>query len=172
MLRSLARSGGSLQWARALHQQAVEQLTALLGERGVTTDPVALSAHNSDWTNVYKGEAKVVVSPSCTEEVSRVLAHCHKHHISVVPQGGNTGLVGGGIAFSSEEVVLSLSRMNKILDFQGVCHLHQLRHSEHLNCGKVWHHLLKFYATSEAESYSGRCSMLLSRCGIGRTSWD
>ena len=120
MLRMLARRGGAIQLARGLHQQAVDQFTALLGERGVTTDPVTLSAHNSDWTNVYKGNAKVVLSPSCTDEVSRVLAHCHEHNISVVPQGGNTGLVGGGIAFNSDEVILSLSRMNKVLDFQGV----------------------------------------------------
>lgn len=123
MLRSLARSSRRL-LGRELHQRALEQFAALLGERGVNTDPIALSAHNSDWTKVYQGDAKVVLSPSCTEEVSKVLAYCNEHNISVVPQGGNTGLVGGGIAFNSDEVILSLSRMNKILGFQGVC----LRH--------------------------------------------
>ena len=117
----LKRRSGALQLARGLHQQAVDEFTALLGERGVTTDPVALSAHNSDWTNVYKGDAKVALSPSCTDEVSRVLAYCHQRNISVVPQGGNTGLVGGGIAFGADEVILSLSRIHKVLDFQGVC---------------------------------------------------
>lgn len=86
-LRLLAGRSGALQFARGLHQQAVEQFTALLGERGVTTDPVALSAHNSDWTNVYKGDAKVVLSPTCTAEVSSVLALCHQHNIGIVPQG-------------------------------------------------------------------------------------
>jgi FAD/FMN-containing dehydrogenase len=120
MLRMVSQRHGAMQIARQLHQNALQQFTDLLGERGVNTDPVALSAHNADWTHVYKGDARVVLSPSCTEEVSSVLAYCNENNIGIVPQGGNTGLVGGAIAFSSDEVVLSLSRMNKILDFHGV----------------------------------------------------
>jgi hypothetical protein len=120
MLRRIFQRIGALQIARQLHQNAVQHFTDLLGERGVNTDPVALSAHNTDWTRVYQGDARVVLSPSCTKEVSGVLAYCNEHNIGIVPQGGNTGLVGGGIAFSRDEVILSLSRMNKILGFHGV----------------------------------------------------
>ena len=56
------------------------------------------------------------VRPRTTEEVAAVLAHCDARCLAVVPQGGNTGLVGGSIPVY-DEVVLSLSRMNAVLAF-------------------------------------------------------
>lgn len=53
-----------------------------------------LEAYNTDWMNKYKGQSRVVVKPKTTEEVSQVMKYCYEQGIAVVPQGGNTGLVG------------------------------------------------------------------------------
>ena len=69
-----------------------------------------------DWTKKYKGESRLVLRPKTTEEVSAILKHCNSRKLAVVPQGGNTGLVGGSQPVF-DEIVLSFGRMNKILDF-------------------------------------------------------
>lgn len=54
-----------------------------------------LVAYNDDWMNKYHGKSQVVVKPKSTEEVAAVMKYCNEQNIAVVPQGGNTGLVGG-----------------------------------------------------------------------------
>ena len=79
-----------------------------------------------DWTRQYgpgkEGQQQVVVLPGSTGEVQAVIKYCNEHSLSVIPQGGNTGLVGGaaGVHGGGEgggrgEVILSLSRMNRVL---------------------------------------------------------
>ena len=53
-----------------------------------------LEGYNTDWMNKYKGQSQVVVKPKTTEEVSQVMKYCYEQGIAIVPQGGNTGLVG------------------------------------------------------------------------------
>lgn len=77
----------------------------------------SLDKYNIDWTGQYKGHSTVVVRPESTEEVSRILSYCHERRLGVVPQGGNTGLVGGSIPIANE-VILSLERMNTIYGFE------------------------------------------------------
>lgn len=109
---------------RGVHEQALAAFRQMLGDRGVITDPVALQGHNFDWfENQTSGHATVVLAPASTPEVSEVLAYCNSNGIPVVPQGGNTGVVGGGIASHENEVLLSMSRMNKVLEFTGVRHM-------------------------------------------------
>ena len=67
----------------------------------------------------YHGAARVALRPRSTAQVSAVLAHCSARRLAVVPQGGNTGLVGGSVPVF-DEVVLSTSAMNKILAFDPV----------------------------------------------------
>ena len=67
----------------------------------------------------YKGHAKVVLRPSSTAEISQILSYCNEKSIAVVPQGGNSGLVGGSVPVF-DEVVISLSRMNSIRSFDEV----------------------------------------------------
>ncbi len=67
----------------------------------------------------YRGHGKLVLKPSTTEEVSQILKYCNDNMLAVVPQGGNTGLVGGSVPVF-DEIVLSTSRMNKILEFDEV----------------------------------------------------
>ena len=53
-----------------------------------------LTPFNNDWMHKYRGKSQVVVKPKSTEEVSKVMRYCYEQGIAIVPQGGNTGLVG------------------------------------------------------------------------------
>ena len=84
---------------------------ALGGDDGaVLTDAKSLAEANEDWMRKYKGTSRVLLLPSTTQQVSAVLRHCNARRLAVVPQGGNTGLVGGGVPLY-DEVVLGLKRM-------------------------------------------------------------
>ena len=74
------------------------------------------ASYNVDWMNKWEGRSRVVVRPESTGEVSAILRHCNERRLAVVPQGGKTGLVGGSVPVH-DEVVLSLSRMNRIESF-------------------------------------------------------
>jgi FAD/FMN-containing dehydrogenase len=67
----------------------------------------------------YRGQARLVLKPESTEQVSKILKYCNDNMIAVNPQGGNTGLVGGSVPVF-DEVVVSLSRMDKIRSFDDV----------------------------------------------------
>jgi FAD/FMN-containing dehydrogenase len=74
-----------------------------------------LSAYELDWRKRYRGRALAVVRPGCTEEVAALVRLCRRHGVSLVPQGGNTGLVGGGVPDDSgRQLLLSLTRMQRI----------------------------------------------------------
>ena len=74
-----------------------------------------LSAYELDWRRRFHGRALAVVRPASTAEVAAVLRACAAHGASVVPQGGNTGLVGGGVPDGSgTQVLLSLTRMQRV----------------------------------------------------------
>lgn len=74
-----------------------------------------LAKYNHDWTKQYQGQSSIVVRPASTKEVSQVLSYCNERHLGVVPQGGNTGLVGGSVGIPpNREIILSLESMNQI----------------------------------------------------------
>lgn len=78
-----------------------------------------LEPFNRDWMKKYRGRAKVVLKPKNTEEVSKILQYCNENMLAVVPQGGNSGLVGGSVPVF-DEVVINLMRMNKIRSFDDI----------------------------------------------------
>lgn len=78
-----------------------------------------LDEFNFDWFQDYKGESPVCLLPSSTEQVSEIVKYCNKEKIAVVPQGGNTGFVGGGVPVF-DEVVISLKRMNKVIELDEI----------------------------------------------------
>ena len=86
-------------------------LAAIVGERQVLADDAA-AGFSVDWTGRFQGRALAVVRPRDTAEVAAVLALCTEAR-PVVPQGGNTGLVGGGVPLHGE-VVLSLTRLKEL----------------------------------------------------------
>jgi len=77
-------------------------------------NPSEVETWGRDWTRYYKVHSIGAVFPRTTAEVSRVLAYCNSNSIEVVPSGGRTGLSAGAVAVRGE-LILSLSRMNKIL---------------------------------------------------------
>ncbi|KAI9374625.1 hypothetical protein BJX61DRAFT_532259 [Aspergillus egyptiacus] len=84
---------------------------------GVTTDATDdIEPFNGDWMRKYRGHTKLVLKPQTKEEVSEILKYCNGRKLAVVPQGGNTGLVGGSVPVF-DEIVINTSRMNKIRSF-------------------------------------------------------
>lgn len=104
---------------KTLDDADVSFFRSVVGDSGVVTDADDLAGYNTDWMGKYCGQSQVVVRPGSTDEVSRVLAYCNSKKLAVVPQGGNTGLVGGSVPVF-DEVILSLSRMNRVLNFDAV----------------------------------------------------
>ena len=78
-----------------------------------------LEAYNCDWMRKYRGHTRLVVKPKTTEEVSKVLEYCNDNMLAIVPQGGNSGLVGGSVPVF-DEIVVSTGRMNNIRSFDDV----------------------------------------------------
>lgn len=81
--------------------------------------PADLVPYNADWLGKYTGAASTVLRPRSTQQVSDILKWCHTRRIPVVPQGGNTGLVGGSVPLGGE-LILSLSSMNNVRSFDPV----------------------------------------------------
>jgi FAD/FMN-containing dehydrogenase len=88
-------------------------LSDAVGPAQVLTDPSVTASYETDWTRHFSGHARCVVRPGDTRDVGSVLQLCSRHGVAVVTQGGNTGLVGGGVP-SGGEVVLSTSRLRDI----------------------------------------------------------
>jgi FAD/FMN-containing dehydrogenase len=89
-------------------------LRAALGSDQVLCDG-DLSAFELDWRKRYRGHALAVVRPADTAQVAAVMRLCAQHRVSVVPQGGNTGLVGGGVPDASgTQILLSLQRLRQV----------------------------------------------------------
>jgi FAD/FMN-containing dehydrogenase len=87
----------------------------IVGQRNVLTAPEDMAPFLREWRDLYQGETPMVLRPGTREEVSAILAHADANDLKIVPQGGNTGLVGGQIPCDPErEVVLSLGRLNRI----------------------------------------------------------
>jgi FAD/FMN-containing dehydrogenase len=87
---------------------------------GVSADAVDdIEPFNSDWMRKYRGHSKLVLKPGSAKEVSKILKYCNDNMLAVVPQGGNTGLVGGSVPVF-DEIVINLQRMNNIRSFDEV----------------------------------------------------
>ena len=90
----------------------IRSLAGIMGEQHVLTGDAA-AGFAVDWTGRFQGQAAAVVRPRDTAEVAAVLALCTDAGVPVVPQGGNTGLVGGGVPLHGE-VVLSVARLRQL----------------------------------------------------------
>ena len=96
-----------------LDRATAERLKDAAGPGGATEDPSELAPHLVEFRGRWRGTAQLLLRPATTEQVSRILAICCETGTPVVPQGGNTGMVGGQIP-TQGEVLLSLQRMNRI----------------------------------------------------------
>src|SRR3954469_9133268 len=98
--------------------QLVDTLAGRLGTTHVLTDPADMAGYLVESRGLYQGSALAVVRPADTEEVSFVVRECAAAGVPIVPQGGNTGLVGGGVPFGG--IVLSLARLDRIREIDPV----------------------------------------------------
>jgi FAD/FMN-containing dehydrogenase len=107
----------------AERSEFLEAVGAIVGARHVVVDPDLLAAHLIEPRGLYHGKALALVRPASTQEVARVLALCNERRVPIVPQGGNTGLVGGQIPGSSgNEIILSLQRMKEVREIDAGAH--------------------------------------------------
>jgi FAD/FMN-containing dehydrogenase len=91
----------------------LDRLTDAVGSAHVLTDDSVTKGYRTDWTGRWEGRTAAVVRPGSTEEVVAAVRACAEAGVALVPQGGNTGLVGGSIPHDGE-VVLSLRRLDTI----------------------------------------------------------
>jgi len=89
-----------------------DRLKTALGPKGWTTNTDEIAPHLKEWRDTYRGETTLMLKPGSTQEVSAALKICHETGTAIVPQGGNTGLVGGALPFG--QVLLWLGRMNRV----------------------------------------------------------
>ncbi len=93
----------------------VEALAKVVGGQHVLVGEDLVGPYERDWTGRFSGRTPAVVRPGTTEEVAAVVRICGERSVALVPQGGNTGLVGGSVPVDGE-VVLSLRRLDSIGD--------------------------------------------------------
>jgi len=99
------------------HQELLTALRAAVDEGGVLTDADLRASYQTDWSRRWSGEAVAVVRPADANQVAAVLAACRQAGAVVIPQGGNTGLVGGSVpraVCDRPQVVLALSRLRSL----------------------------------------------------------
>ena len=89
------------------------ELVDVVGPSQVLRDPDVIASFATDWTGRFVGATAAVVRPSSAAEVAAVLSACRGHGVPLCLQGGNTGLVGGGVPLHGE-VVLSLRRLGAL----------------------------------------------------------
>jgi FAD/FMN-containing dehydrogenase len=95
----------------------LDRLRAALGPAGVLTDPADTAPYCEDWRRLYHGRTPAVLRPANTAEVSEAVRLCAERGVPIVPQGGNTSMVGGAaVNEAGGEIVLSLSRMTRVRD--------------------------------------------------------
>jgi (R)-2-hydroxyglutarate---pyruvate transhydrogenase len=115
--RTLARARGSISRAMSTSPSGlVPRLEQLLGRDAVLTQGDSMDKYCRDWLGQYGERALAVVRPNSTEQVAAVVRACSELKVPLVPQGGNTGLVGGSVPRSGE-VLLSLERMHSVRFF-------------------------------------------------------
>ena len=97
--------------------ELLNQFAAIVGEKHVIRDAASMAGYMTEWREIWVGKSPLVMRPANTEEVSRILKLASETGTAIVPQSGNTGLVGGQIPFETgQELLLSLDRMTKILN--------------------------------------------------------
>ena len=105
----------------SISSSLLESLSQCVGRANVLVDAHDVAPFVEDWRGAFRGSAQAVVLPANTEDVATVVRACRSAGAPIVPQGGNTGMCGGAIADGSgSAVVVSLRRMNRVLDVDAV----------------------------------------------------
>jgi FAD/FMN-containing dehydrogenase len=116
--------------------ELLASLRAAIGEPNVLTDAIDTAPYLKDWRGRYQGEALCVVRPGTTDEAAKIVQLCAADDVAIVPQGGNTGLCGGATPCGTGEVLISLTRLNRVravdidnntITVEAGCTLHAVR---------------------------------------------
>jgi FAD/FMN-containing dehydrogenase len=97
----------------------LSELARLLPSLKLSVDPGELENHGRDWTRRWTPAPLAIAWPGSIEDVQGLVRWANEHGVAVVPSGGRTGLSGGAVA-ANGEIVVSLDRMNKVLDFNAI----------------------------------------------------
>jgi FAD/FMN-containing dehydrogenase len=103
----------------ALDPRVMAQLRDVVGADHLVTEDDVMASYGIDWTGRFSGRPSVVIRPADTLEVAAVVVRCREAGVALVPQGGNTGLVGGSVPLAGE-AVLSLRRLSGLTDVDEV----------------------------------------------------
>ena len=100
-----------------LSPELIEKFRGIVGDKYAVTDQVEITPYVTEERDLFKGRSPLVLRPGSTAEVSEICKLASVHRIALVPQGGNTGLVGGQTPHNGE-VVVSLRRLDKIREIE------------------------------------------------------
>ena len=103
-----------------LPDSVLDALVAVVGDKGLTTDKRDMAPRLIEERGLFTGEAAALVRPTTTDEIAAVVRIAAEHQIPITPQGGNTGLVGGGVPAGG--ILLSTERMNNIIELDAANH--------------------------------------------------
>ncbi|MBN9066492.1 MAG: FAD-binding oxidoreductase, partial [Rhizobiales bacterium] len=128
-----------------MHRSTLDLMTEEFGEAVVLADLGTLERYLRDWSGDHRGEVLAVVRPASVADVQRTVRFCRQYGLSVIPQGGNTGLVAGAAGRAPDRaVIVNLERLNRIrgIDAENLslradagCTLQQIKDaSEALDC--------------------------------------
>src|ERR1700761_8384782 len=101
--------------APPLSSDLIARFRAIVGDKYAVTDPADIAPYTTEERDLFHGRSPLVLRPGATAEVAAICKLANAHRIALVPQGGNTGLVGGQTPHNGE-VVISMRRMDKIRD--------------------------------------------------------
>lgn len=101
---------------KKLDEQDIAHFHEILSDSSMVQDADDLAFYNEDWMRKYRGESRLTLKPRTVEQVSRILQYCNEQKLAVVPQGGNTGLVGGSVPVF-DEIVVSVANLSKVRAF-------------------------------------------------------
>ncbi len=90
----------------------LDKIATIVGAAGIITDAADMVPYLEETRGLYEGASPAIVRPASTREVAEVVRVCAEAQVAIVPQGGNTGLCGGGVA--NGEVIVNMARMNKV----------------------------------------------------------
>jgi FAD/FMN-containing dehydrogenase len=94
--------------------ETLNRLASIVGENHAIRDAASMAGYMREWRDMWPGVSPLVLRPASTDEVSKIMAIAHETSTAIVPQSGNTGLVGGQIPMG--EVLLSLDRMTRVIE--------------------------------------------------------
>jgi FAD/FMN-containing dehydrogenase len=96
-------------------QEFLHAVIRLVGEDNCLATPALCAPYLQEQRGRFESHAHVVILPATTEEVAALVKLCAEHKIQIVPQGGNTGLVGGAVATTNKEILINLQKMNRVI---------------------------------------------------------